>query len=545
MCQQRFFSLGRLAAGCVGLVAVACGGADAQAPPPAPASSGAYVSMPAPLVPVKRLSAEAQEQGPPPKPASPPAPAPQPEAAVPAAGTPSATAPVPPPPALPIDLPYALHLVNANNPTIAIARERVEQAYERLREAQVLWLPNLWAGGNPNNPTTLPEVYHHDGNLQNARGDVFRVDKNAVFLGAGAGLNFEVADALFAPRVARQLTAAEAARSRAVTDNIQLDVALTYLDLLRGYGALAVNAETLANAETMLRYANAGVKNGLAKPADANRAAAEVEFRRQERIDLEGQAAAVSAHLAQLLLLEPTVDLRPADAAVLPITLVPDAPSVDDLVGIGLMNRPELAADRALVSAALETWRGARWRPLIPTIQLTYYGGNYAGGTPGVGDLGSRNDLYAQAVWQLNNLGLRDVFEARGYRSAYREANLRVVETSAQVAAEVTAAAKLTEARGATLPDAQEDVRQAELMWKRLLASTFGLGGEKGNNYQPLEALLAEQQLNQARLQYLDEVVNYDRQQFRLYWALGQPPESSLPCATVRPVQVPVLPPRK
>ena len=227
----------------------------------------------------------------------------------------------------------------------------------------------------------------------------------------------------------------------------------------------------------------------------------------------------------------------------MPITLVPPAPSLDDLIGVGLMNRPELAADRALVAAALQTWRGARWRPLIPTIQLTYYGGSYSGGTPDYGPTSGRDDVYAQAVWQLRNLGLRDLYEARGYRSAYREANLQVVETSAQVAADVTTAAKLAQAREQTLADAQEGVRQAELMWQRLLKSTFGLGGEKGMNYQPLEALLAEQQLNQARLQYLDEVIGYDRQQFRLYWALGQPPEKSLPCAAARPVAVPVLPP--
>ena len=112
------------------------------------------------------------------------------------------------------------------------------------------------------------------------------------------------------------------------------------------------------------------------------------------------------------------------------------------------------------------------------------------------------------------------------------------------MAADVTTAAKLAQAREQTLADAQEDVRQAELMWQRLLKSTFGLGGEKGMNYQPLEASLAEQQLNQARLQYLDEVIGYNRQQFRLYWALGQPPEKSLPCAAVRPVEVPVLPPQ-
>ena len=536
----------------VGMLALVGGRAAGQpaVPDPEPGPPTAYVTMPAPQVRPTHYAVDAPpptslrplppgpaEAAPPPSPgtAIPPAPAP----------TGAATRPVPElaPTLTPIDLPYALHLVNASNPTIAIALERVQQAYQRQHVAQVAFLPNLWAGGNPNNPTTLPMFYHHDGLVQNARGQVFTVNKNAVFLGGGVGLNFAVGDAIFAPLVARELTAAEAARARAVTDNVQLDVALTYLDLLRAYGALAVNAETLANAETTLKYARAGEEQGLAKPADANRAAAEVEFRRQERIDLEGQAAAVSARLAQLLLLQPTVDLRPADEAVLPITLVPDAGCLDDLIGVGLMNRPELAADRALVAAALATWRGARWRPLIPTLQLAYYGGSYAGGTPDLNSTSGRDDVYAQAVWELRNGGLRDLFEARETRSAYREANFRVAETSAQVAAEVTTAAKLTQARFATLADAQEGVRQAELTWQRLLKSTFGLGGEKGMTYQPLEALIAEQQLNQARLQYLDEVVGYDRQQFRLYWALGQPPETSMPCAKARPVETPVLPP--
>src|SRR5262249_15563070 len=202
-----------------------------------------------------------------------------------------------------------------------------------------------------------------------------------------------------------------------------------YLDLLRVHGALAINAETLANAETMLRLARAGEKEGLAKPADANRAAVEVELRRQEREDLKGQAAAVSARLAQLLLLEPTVDLCPADQQVLPITLVPCPKSLDELIAVGLMNRPELAADRALVEAALARWRSACYRPLIPTLQVTYYGGDFGGsGTGFPWTSGGREDVYAQAVWQFRNAGLRDLFEAREYQSAWREARLRVLE---------------------------------------------------------------------------------------------------------------------
>src|SRR5262249_44533932 len=47
---------------------------------------------------------------------------------------------------LPIDLPTVLRLADASNPTIALARERVREAYAHLREAEVLWLPNLQTG---------------------------------------------------------------------------------------------------------------------------------------------------------------------------------------------------------------------------------------------------------------------------------------------------------------------------------------------------------------------------------------------------------------
>ena len=89
----------------------------------------------------------------------------------------------------------------------------MEEAYQRRHQAQVLWLPNLWAGGNPSNPTAIPMFLHHDGILQTSSGNMIHVDKNAVFLGGGVGLNFELADAFFAPLVARRVTEAEAARA--------------------------------------------------------------------------------------------------------------------------------------------------------------------------------------------------------------------------------------------------------------------------------------------------------------------------------------------
>jgi outer membrane protein TolC len=207
------------------------------------------------------------------------------------------------------------------------------------------------------------------------------------------------------------------------------------------------------------------------------------------------------------------------------------------------MNRPELAESRTLVSAALARWRQARTGPLLPRLEVDYFAGQFGGG---INDetqrFGGRGDGLAQALWTLHNLGAGDVALARARRSQYDQSNYHVREVEAQVAAEVTAAVKLARARQRILERAQEGVRQAEKAWERILAWTLGVGFRK-NTFETLEMLIAERDLNQARMQYLTEVIEYNRAQFQLYWALGQPPMDALPQATPLPVAVPTTPP--
>jgi outer membrane protein TolC len=435
---------------------------------------------------------------------------------------------------LPIDLPTALRLVNASNPTIALARARVEEAYARLREAQVMWLPNLEAG---------PSYLRHDGILQTSRGEVIPVSKWSLFAGGGAALRLETSEALFAPLIARRLVQAQAAASEAVADDIQLNVALAYLDLLRTYGALSINAESLANAQEMTRLAEAAERAGFGKtPADANRGRTEVALRRQERIDLEAQAGVASARLAQLLLLDPTADLRPSDAAVLPIALMPTDAPLDELVATGLMARPELAESRALVAAALARWRRARVGPLLPRLEVSYFAGEFGGGMQdSTQRFGGRGDGAAEAIWTLHSFGVGDLARSQVGRAQYNQATAHVVEVQAQVAAEVTAWTKVVRNRQRTLAEAERGVAEAERMWRRLLRMTLGVGLPAAK-YEAVELLTAEQQLNQARLQYLDEVIEYDKAQFRLYTALGQPALEALPKACALPVSAPPAP---
>jgi outer membrane protein TolC len=429
---------------------------------------------------------------------------------------------------LPIDLPTALRLADSSNPTVAVARARVAEAYARQRQAEVYWLPTITSG----------VVYdRHDGQIQDTSGNILTNSHQSLFAGGGAVARVNTADALFLPLIARRLTAAEAAAARATALNIQLDVASGYLDLLSVNASHAINADTLARAEEMLRLATAADKAGLNKTsADVPRAQTEVSQRRQEAIDLQGRAAVASARLAQLLLLDPGVDLVPADPAVVPITLVPDGP-LPEIIVTASAYRPELAATRALTAAAQTRLRQAQVAPFIPRLEVSYIAGTFGGGmNSDMANFGGRGDATAQATWELKNLGLGNVAATREREAQLTGANARIVEVQAQVSAEVVAAAKVAHYRLQTLDVSQQAVRQAIEMYRRLEASSFGMAGNRAQ-YDALEPLLAIQALNQARVQYLAEVIEYNRAQFRLYTAMGQPPLCALPGTTV-PVEV-------
>jgi outer membrane protein TolC len=435
---------------------------------------------------------------------------------------------------LPIDLPTALRLADAANPTIALARQRVEEAYAALDIARFAWLPNLVAG---------PTYERHDGRLQDTVGNIITTSKSSLFVGGGAVLRVDTAEGLFGPLAARRLAQGTQAASAAVTNSVELDVALAYLDLLLAYGQLAVNADILARDLEMRRRAEAAKEAGLSKTeADVNRARTEVQLRLQERVTLAGQARVASARLARLLLLRPTVGLTPAEPTVVPVRLVNEEAPLDDLVAQGLLNRPELAEGRALVAASVARLRQARLGPLFPRLEVGYWAGTFGGGVNDfVGNFGGRGDGVAQAVWQLNGLGLIDRARVRERRAQFNEANLHFIELQSRVAEDVTAAAQTARARLEALGAAQTAVREATEMWRKLDEAGFGVLGP-GKLYDSLEALVAVQALAQARGLYLNEVIEYNRAQFQLFVALGQPPLVALPCSEALPLEVPAVP---
>ena len=144
-----------------------------------------------------------------------------------------------------IDLATALRLADRVNPTINRARSVVLEALGLQLTARTLLVPSLNGGLN----------YHgHNGDLQRSSGKIISVSEQSLYLGAGAatvaaetvkipGVNIltPLTDAWFEPLVAHQRVLASRFNVRATENDILMEVAVYYLELIRHNVLLEAN----------------------------------------------------------------------------------------------------------------------------------------------------------------------------------------------------------------------------------------------------------------------------------------------------------------
>ncbi len=419
---------------------------------------------------------------------------------------------VTPAPPSAIDLPTALRLAEAQNPQIQFARERLRAAEAERDRAEVLWLPNLSVGSN---------WTRHEGQIQDTRGEVITVSRSALFAGGGAAASVDLAEALYAPLAARQLVAARQAGERVATNDTLLEVALGYWELVRAQANLVIAAETRGQARQLDDLAQSYLKADKLKPADAERIRAELRFRDQEVEAASERLQVASVRLAELLRLDPFVTLRPADAKAVPVTLVDEKVPVAVLAGSALAARPELAQNRALVAWAAERLQQAQNAPWLPRVQLGYRAGGFGGGPNGFfGDFDSRGDAEAGLAWEWRNLGFGEHALQRQREAEVRQARWHELAELDRVLAGVAAALARSRARHAQLDAAAQAAHSANRSYQLSLQLFKEVGLDA---IRPIEVLQAIQSLARAGQDQVNLIVDYNRAQSQLHWALGWP----------------------
>ncbi len=457
--------------------------------------------------------------------------------------------------AAPIDLGSALQLAGVGNPAILLSRQRVVEAVALKQQAAAQILPDLHPGLSYDD---------HNGNLQQSNGTIIKVDRNNLYMGAGAnaiaagsvsipGVYWagNVSQAVFGILIAKQEVEIRQLASKAVELEMLLRVAVTYNELLRSEGLYAIARRTLEDAREVERLTAVYARTQAGRQADADRARTEREQRQAALPPAEGQTLIVSARLAELLNLPPTCRLVVVDNKVIPCPVVPDPIPLPQLLTIAILNRPELQERQAVIRQALLSVDSAKMLPFSPTVILGLsYGeegggsnlvhpppnvtnaqqgvltipgtANFAAGQPRFGNFNERVDFDAITFWALDNLAFGNKARILAARSELGIAQLQFLEQLDRVRAEVANAYARTHARFAQITTAEQSVLNA--------MQTYASDSEavKGGETLPIVLLESLRLLARGRYTYLNAIADYNRAQLELFVALGKPPPDML-----------------
>ena len=443
-----------------------------------------------------------------------------------------------------IDLAAAFRLAGVDNPTINLAREATQEALTRELAADVLLLPNLTVGGN----------YHlHQGTLQPSTGFIRTVNSQDLYVGAGARalaaetvafpgvrLFSHLGDAIYEPLAARQHVESRRAIAFATENDVLLNVARRYLDLLGAEVRLEALRKSEADLAEVARLTAAYANRGQGRVGDAHRADANVDLLRRQAQEAEGDVATASANLAGLLSLDPSVFLRTPGGAIQPVKLIDESEKLETLVQRALLNRPEMRARLQEIAEARTRVRQERIRPFLPTLSVGFSAGTFGGGsnltaagivqpggggvkvTSSFGQFDGRTDFDVFAVWTLRNAGIGNRANTLQAEAVVGQAVAELERTRNEVRRQVAEA----------LADAQAASRQIELTRGELTVAEEGAREEMLRTKQgvgrPLEAIDSFRQLLDARQDILRAVIIYNVAQYRLFVAVGYSPLQSV-----------------
>jgi outer membrane protein TolC len=453
--------------------------------------------------------------------------------------------------ALPINLATALRLADARPLVIEAARAAVETEYGLFEQARVLWLPTVYAG--------VDYQRHDGGQLNFLTGSTILGPRNQFLAGAGARMVFALTDAIYSPLAERQLLRARNVDVQTAKNEALLSVAQAYFDVQQARGTLAGTRDSIARAQELARRVRS-LGRGLTPVIEVERVITLLADLQQQAATFRQDWLTTSATLTRVLRLDPAAVAVPLEPPHLSVTLISLKKTVDELVPIGLTNRPELASQQAVVQATLVRLRQERMRPLIPSLVLQSNstpttdlgGGVYGTGSNSLNHWSGRSDWDAEVVWEFRNLGFgnRGLVDQR--RGEQRQALVELFRIQDQVAADVVQAHAQVAAAAVRVRRAEEELKSGLASYAgnlKGLSETVRAGELLQLVNRPQEVVAALQQLQQAYLNYYTTTNDYNRAQFQLYRALGFPAQNLAcgdalgPVMTIDPSRPAPLPP--
>ncbi|HWG45256.1 MAG TPA: TolC family protein [Gemmataceae bacterium] len=472
----------------------------------------------------------------------------------------------------PINLATALRLADARPLIVAAAQAGAWVAEAQLQKAKVLWLPSFMMNAaymrhdgpiDFNGGINVPQGQNALG--QNTPGSFGKpLNQNLNWFISGVSLYQVVAvtDAIFQPLASRQDLNAKRWDIQTAKNDALLETARAYFNVHRYRGQYAGALYCVEEGRKLVAAINEQ-KRDLVPAVEVDRGRNLLAYLEQQAVSARENWRVASADLTQVLRLDPRAVVEPLEHDHLQLTLIDPSRSLDDLIPIGLTNRPELSAQQALIQAALVRIRQEKLRPLLPSILITGFqtpgGMTTQAGIFGTGNGGKlnlwsfRDDISTQLVWQLQNMGFGNLALVKRRRGEQSRATAALFQIQDAVASEITQSQATLQSAAARVVQAERALQTGLVTFQKNLE---GLGQTRRFEnvleqvYRPQEVVYALKLLKLAFDEYFATVADYNLAQFQLFHALGypaseieylRPPDGLAPVDTSRPGYLPAV----
>jgi hypothetical protein len=386
---------------------------------------------------------------------------------------------------------------------------------------------------------------------------------NFLYAGMGAISGFAVADAVYEPLAAKQTLKSRRWDIQTAKNDALLATAKAYFDVHEYRGQYAGSLDVVQRGEKLVDRIGR-LSEDLVPAVELARAKRMLATVQQNAASRRERWRVASANLTQVLRLDPRVVVDPAEHDHSQITLIDPTRPLDELIPIGLMNRPELHSQEALVGAVAERIRREKGRILLPSVflsgfqtpnELIQVGAQGFGPDRSLNLWSVRDDFSPQVVWQLEALGCGNLARIKEQRGEQSKAVVELFKAQDAVAGDVTRAQARLQSAAVRVIEAETSMREAIITYEgnyEGLAQTRRFSDVLVQVFRPQEAIIALHELNDSYDQYFSTVAEYNRAQFELYRALGypaieavecHPPGAAEPADTSRPDYLPPVEP--
>ncbi len=268
--------------------------------------------------------------------------------------------------AYPINLATALRLADARPLIVNAAQATAWVAEAELQRAKVLWVPTFNAGSD----YLRHDGYGPDFNL-GVNTAARPLNQNVNFLYSGIGITQSVAmtDAIFQPLASRQTLDSKRWDIQTAKNDALLTTTNIYFSVHQYRGQYAGAIDVINRGNKLVQRLKF-LSEDLIPKVEVDRAVKVLADMQQHTATARQNWRVSSADLTQVLRLDPRVMVVPQEHDHLQITLInPDRP-LDELIPIGLLTRPELASQKALVRSVAQKIRQEKGRMLLPSLML-------------------------------------------------------------------------------------------------------------------------------------------------------------------------------